>query len=139
MRSDAKTARFIWRHPRTGDGLEVPPDTIPCRTCEYPLQRHDEFFTSANIKAIFYGGHPKDAACVDMILMQKDFPVWQDEERTVTTVEQVYATRYDCMAVPGGARRAARPSGRGVSECVWKLTDPEMWCSLTRDEAAVWH
>ena len=26
---------------------------------------------------------------------------WQDESRTITSVEQVYATRYDCMAVPG--------------------------------------
>ncbi len=26
---------------------------------------------------------------------------WQDEDRTITTVEQVYETRWDCMAVPG--------------------------------------
>ncbi len=26
---------------------------------------------------------------------------WQDEDRTITTVEQVYETRWDCMAIPG--------------------------------------
>lgn len=26
---------------------------------------------------------------------------WQDEGRTITSVEQVYDTRWDCMAVPG--------------------------------------
>lgn len=25
---------------------------------------------------------------------------WQDEERTLVTIEQVYATRYDCIAAP---------------------------------------
>lgn len=32
---------------------------------------------------------------------------WQDEERTWTTVEQVYETRWDCMSEPGGARLKA--------------------------------
>lgn len=32
---------------------------------------------------------------------------WQDIERTWLTVDQVYETRWDCMAVPGGARKVA--------------------------------
>ena len=34
-------------------------------------------------------------------------PPMQDEERTWFDVDLVYETRWDCMAAPGGARKAA--------------------------------
>ncbi|MCK5017124.1 MAG: hypothetical protein KAS32_08625, partial [Candidatus Peribacteraceae bacterium] len=37
----------------------------------------------------------------------KRFHAWQDENRTYTDVERVYATRIDCMGGPERVRRVA--------------------------------